>query len=107
MMQQRPEVYAAEGDDQEDQIDQKPKFDVFQKNQDKLREMQEARAKEARDIEEQRAKVKRMQEKAKQKILLEAQEYKKKKAERLAKQQDEEDQIQLSNQVGKKGMRGQ
>ena len=41
-------------DNEETMIDEpaKQKFDVFQKNQDKLKAMQEARAKEARDIEE-------------------------------------------------------
>jgi len=45
--------------------EKKPKVDFVKKNEEKLRLMQEARAKELKDIEDQRAKLLRRQEKLK------------------------------------------
>ena len=65
--------------------EKRPKVDFVKKNEDKLKQMQEARAKELKDIEDQRAKLLRRQEKLKQKVLLDAQAYRALKAERAQK----------------------
>ena len=45
--------------------EKKPKVDFVKKNEEKLRQMQEARARELKDVEDQRAKLLRRQEKLK------------------------------------------
>ena len=45
--------------------EKRPKADFVKKNEEKLRQMQEARARELKDVEDQRAKLLRRQEKLK------------------------------------------
>ena len=70
---------------QEDEIQEEgkrqPKVNFVKKNEERLREMQEQRAKELKDIEDQRAKLLRRQEKLKQNVLRDAQVYRQRKAE--------------------------
>ena len=85
---------AAYEDEEEKQaqtaVAKKGQVNFVNKNQERLRQMQEQRAQELKNIEEQRLKVQRRQEKIKQKILLEAQAYKAIKAQR-AEQDDQQE----------------
>ena len=67
---------------------------MFKKNEERLRQMQEQRAAELKNIEDQRARLLRRQEKLKNNVLKDAQAYRQKKAERATKPFDE---IQISN----------
>lgn len=58
-------AYAENEDAMMAEEEKKPKVDFVKKNEEKLRLMQEARAKELKDIEDQRAKLLRRQEKLK------------------------------------------
>lgn len=82
-------------EDGEGSLQQEPRekkmSDFELKNLEKLREMQDARIREAQLIEEARSKEKRRQEKLKNNILKEAQEYKALKAARAAAKEEEEE----------------
>ena len=59
-----------------------PRVNFVKKNEDRLRIMQETRAKELKEIEDQRAKLLRRQEKLKNNVLKDAQAFKERKARR-------------------------
>ena len=78
-------AYAENEDAMMAEEEKKPKVDFVKKNEEKLKQMQEARARELKDIEDQRAKLLRRQEKLKQNVLRDAQAYRAYKAERAQK----------------------
>ena len=67
-----PSGDAAQDENGEAEERKQPRVDFVSKNQERLREMQEARARELKEIEDQRARVLRRQEKLKQNVLKDA-----------------------------------